>query len=443
MGVTDRRELWDPRTVGIALAAYQPNPVWLAEQLASIAAQTHTEWICMITLDSPQEELRSLNELSPFMQDARFVWVENPERLGLRLNFQKATQLLLERGVDLIAFSDQDDIWLPDKIAESVAAMRARGPLSMVYCDAYLLVDGVTRPERLHDYTLKARGNMSIAERIIQPQVNGFCAVFDAALARLHPAIPAESPDHDHWYSLVAAAYGGVHRIEKPLALYRQHAGNTIGITSVRAEQGWGSPNQLKRYASLRENAHLRVRIARRVGLDLPMPRGLAMLYRYSAGWLLILLWVLGRRLFSDQALAANAYRKAWGLLLLETSRREIVQGVRKRFPAKLKVVRTALAATTLLLAALALLLLQTGALTYVDLLTVVPGLLLVVSGAVTGLRYMQHQMPNNVMLLIGIGSASGLLLHSFGVAPLPTLLVAAVPIAANGWYHFWWALRP
>jgi len=440
MGATAHRERWDPRTVGIALAAYQPNPVWLAEQLASIATQTHTGWICMITLDSPMEEIRSSSDLAPFMHDARFVWVENPERLGLRSNFQKATQLLLEREVDLIAFSDQDDIWLPEKLAESVAAIKARGPLSMVYCDAYLLVDGAPRPERLHEYTIKTHGNMSIAERVIQPQVSGFCEVFDASLARLHPTIPVESPDHDHWYSLVAAAYGGAHRIDKPLALYRQHAGNTIGITSVRAAQGWGSTKQLKRYTSLRENAHLRAGIARRVALDLPMPRGSAALYRHSAGWFLVLLAVMGRRLFSDQPLAANAYRKAWGLLLMEASRRELVQEVRKRFPAKLKIVRTALVVAALLLAALTLLLLHGGVLVYVDLVTVIPALLLVASGAITGLRYVQHQMPNSVMLLIGIGSVASLLLQMFNVEPLLTLAVAVAPIVANGLYRLRWA---
>ena len=440
MGATAHRERWDPCTVGIALAAYQPNPVWLAEQLASIATQTHTEWICMITLDSPMEEIRSSSDLAPFMHDPRFVWVENPERLGLRSNFQKATQLLLERGVDLIAFSDQDDVWLPEKIAESVAAIKAHGPLSMVYCDAYLLVDGAPRPEQLHEYTIKTHGNMSIAERIIQPQVSGFCEVFDASLARLHPTIPVESPDHDHWYSLVAAAYGGAHRIDKPLARYRQHAGNTIGITSVRAAQGWGITKQLKRYTSLRENAHLRAGIARRVGLDLPMPRGSAALYRRSAGWFLVLLAVMGRRLFSDQPLAANAYRKAWGLLLMETSRRELVQEVRKRFPAKLKIVRTALVVAALLLAALTLLLLHGGVLVYVDLVTVIPALLLVASGAITGLRYVQHQMPNSVMLLIGIGSVASLLLQMFNVEPLLALAVAVAPIVANGLYRLRWA---
>jgi hypothetical protein len=434
---------WKPSSVGIALAAYQPNPVWLAEQLASIATQTHTQWICVITLDSPLQEIGSVSDLSPFMRDERFIWVENPERLGLRSNFQKATQLLLARGVDLIAFCDQDDIWLPEKLAESVAAMRAHGPLSMVYCDAYVLVDGVKRSERLHEYTIKTDGKMSIAERIIQPQVSGFCEVFDASLAKLHPTIPVECPHHDFWYSLVAAAYGGVHRIDKPLALYRQHAGNTIGISAVRAQQGWGKTEQLKRYSTLRENAFLRVSLARRVGLELPMLKSLAFLYQHSAGWLLILIGIMMRRLFSDQYLAANAYRKAWGLLLLAESQREFIQQVRQRLPAKIKVVQMVLAVGMVLLVGCALIATQLFAISGATTATAVFACLLAVSQAITGLRYLQHQMPYTPVLIVGIAALIGLFALLGGAGVWLAVATAAVPIIANGLYRLRWTLRP
>ena len=443
MSSAEQPQAWHPRTVGIALAVYQPNPEWLAAQLASIAAQTHTEWVCVLTLDSPLSDIAAEPDLIPFLGDKRFTWIENPERLGLGANFEKAVQVALTHNVDLIAFCDQDDEWLPDKLAESVTAISVSGRLTMVYCDAYLLVEGVKRPERLHEYTIKTNGKMSIAEWIIQPQVSGFCQVFDASLAKMHSTVPIEVPHHDHWYSLVAAAYGGVHRIDKPLALYRQHAENTIGIAAVRAELGWGSTKQPKRYSTLRENAHLRAGIARRVGIELPISGGLAVLYRHSAGWLVILLGVMGRRLFFDQFLAANAFRKAWGLLLVGTSRREAFQQARKRLPAKLKIVRTTLLASALLMAVLALMLLQAGSLTHVELFTVVSALLLATGGAITGLRYVQHQMPNTVMLLIGIGSASGLLLQLFGVEPSLALAAAVMPILANGCYRLRWALRP
>ena len=84
MGVAGEHEPWNPRTVGIALAVYQPNPEWLAVQLASIAAQTHTEWVCVLTLDSPLSDIAAEPGLIPFLDDKRFTWIENPERLGLR-----------------------------------------------------------------------------------------------------------------------------------------------------------------------------------------------------------------------------------------------------------------------------------------------------------------------------------------------------------------------
>jgi hypothetical protein len=284
---------------------------------------------------------------------------------------------------------------------------------------------------------------MSIAERIIQPQVSGFCEVFDASLARLHPTIPAESPDHDHWYSLVATAYGGVHRINKPLALYRQHEGNTIGISAVRLTQGWGATTQLARYSTLRENARLRAGIARSVGRELPMPRGLGLLYRHSAGWLIILLGVMGRRLFSDQRLASNAYRKACGLFFPEVSKREFIQQVRKRLPAQFKILRTTFTIVAVMLAALVVLAVQVGSVSETTIATAAFICLFVVSQVIAGLSCLQHQMPLTPVLLAGIGAFGGLLSQLLGASVWLAVATATVPIIANGLYRLRWALRP
>lgn len=433
---------WDPRTVGIALAVYKPNPAWLAEQLASIATQTHTEWICMLTLDSPLRDIAAEPALAPFLHDKRFVWVENSKQIGMSANFEKAIQLVVEAQSDLIAFCDQDDVWLPTKLAESVAAMRTSGPLSMVYCDAYLLVGNTQLPERLHEYTVNIKGKMSVAERIIQPQVSGFCAVFDSSLARLHPTIPAELPLHDHWYSIVAENYGGVFSINQPLALYRQHANNTIGITAVRVANGWGVTPALQKYSGLRENARLRVEIARRVGSDLPGPWGVQFLYRHAAGWFLILVGVMMKRLFTNQSLTSNAYRKAWGLLLPEASQRELVHRMRLRIPKEIKILRTVFAAMTMVLLLCALIAAQVWSIPSTTIALFVFVSLLVVSQVITALRYLQHQMPLTLVLLVGIGALSGLLAQLFGAGLWFASVIALLPIAANGLYRVRWAAR-
>jgi hypothetical protein len=172
------------------------------------------------------------------------------------------------------------------------------------------------------------------------------------------------------------------------------------------------------------------------------MPRGLALLYRHTAGWLLILLAVLGKRLFSDRALAANAYRKCWGLLLRETSRREALQRARRRLPARIKLVRTGAALGLALLGGVLLVALRVSWLSHEVVFAAVALILCVASALITWLRYVQHQMPITLILLIGSGSMSGLLLQLFRVDLGFVLLVAALPIFANGCYRLRWALR-
>jgi hypothetical protein len=380
--------------------------------------------------------------LAPFIHDERFLWVENERQLGVRSNFEKATNLVLQRMPDLIAFSDQDDIWLPNKLEESTIAISESGPRTMVYCDAFLLVEGVVRAERLHDFSMKTKGKMSITERIIQPQVSGFCAVFDASLAQLHPIIPAAFPDHDHWYSLVATSYGGVFRINQPLALYRQHAGNVIGISTVRTGQGWDQTLALKRYASLRENAELRANIARQVGLKLPISPLIGLLYRHTAGWLLILLGLIAKRIFTDRYLSANAYRKAWGLLLVIPSKRVAFERARSYLPKRVKIVRVAVATILGLVSIGSLVLLNTQAFIFGELLGGMLGLLLLASTVITLLRAAQHQMPNTIMLLVGFGALSGIALLALNCGTQLVLAGAALPLIANIGYRLRWAAR-
>jgi GT2 family glycosyltransferase len=189
---------WKPSSVGIALAAYQPYPIWFAEQLDSLVAQTHSNWHCVITMDSPLRDIQGAAQLQPYLGDPRFTWVENTERLGVRKNFEKAIRLAAQRDVDLIAFADQDDIWVPEKLAESVDAIKHSGPMSLVTTDAYLFSEELILSETIASLHRITRTNLTIEEIIIYPSVTGLTVLVDADLVRLHPQIPAPMRYHDH-----------------------------------------------------------------------------------------------------------------------------------------------------------------------------------------------------------------------------------------------------
>jgi hypothetical protein len=60
----------------------------------------------------------------------------------------------------------------------------------------------------------------------------------------------------------------------------------------------------------------------------------------------------------------------------------------------------------------------------------------------ITGLRYLQHQMPHTLVLLVGLGALSSLLAQLFGVNVWSTIAIAAVPMAANVLYRLRWMKR-
>ncbi|MBU6376086.1 MAG: hypothetical protein KGQ59_08830, partial [Bdellovibrionales bacterium] len=82
--------------IGIALAAYQPEPQIFFEQLKSIQNQTFKNWVCCITSDSTLDAIYGDSQFESIIRDERFKWSVNSERLGHRKNFQKAIEWALE-----------------------------------------------------------------------------------------------------------------------------------------------------------------------------------------------------------------------------------------------------------------------------------------------------------------------------------------------------------
>lgn len=340
---------WSPKTIGIALAAYQPNPVWFSEQLTSIVHQTHTTWICVITLDSPLEEIRHHPSLAQFLTDSRFTWIENNERLGIRLNFEKAMATVVDRGVDLVAFCDQDDIWLPEKLEESISVIKAVGPLSLVASDAYLFAGDEPLSETLNSLHRIYRSTLNTAEQIIYPSVSGFTMLVDAELIKRHPKIPLSLRYHDHWFSVVATTYRGVRRVEQPLAFYRQHGKNSVGISSIRSKLGLQkivptieAVPKIEAATPVHSLGARHREAARVVANQLPISGVNRFLFLSRVGWILVLLTIIARRSMSEKVLVIQAYRAMVAQLLMFPPQTETIQAVRASIPLSKRMLRGA-----------------------------------------------------------------------------------------------------
>src|SRR5882762_358248 len=116
--------------VSIILGTYN-GQAYLREQLDSLFAQTYpTLEIIAIDDVSNDDTVRILQEYAARHSNMKVV--VNESNLGFIKNFEKGARL--STG-DLIAFCDQDDYWLPEKVGKMVASI---GTCPMIFCDSEL-----------------------------------------------------------------------------------------------------------------------------------------------------------------------------------------------------------------------------------------------------------------------------------------------------------------
>jgi hypothetical protein len=158
----------------------------------------------------------------------------NPRRLGSTGNFARALELC--HG-ELIALADQDDVWLPEKLEKSEAALLSRPGALVAFTDAVVVDDQL----RTLGYSLWDAANFSAEQRALvragravevltRNQVaTGATMLLRAELRELALPIPP-TVVHDGWIALLGACAGEIVMVPEPLMLYRQHTSNQIGI---------------------------------------------------------------------------------------------------------------------------------------------------------------------------------------------------------------------
>jgi hypothetical protein len=136
----------------------------------------------------------------------------------------------------LIALSDQDDIWHPEKLARMAAAFDERSGLLLLHSDARLvdaqgvpiggtLLQSLVMTPRIRSEVHRGRAADALLRRNF---VTGATVTIRRSLLERALPIPAGWL-HDEWLGMAAAALGGLDVLEEALIDYRQHGGNEIG----------------------------------------------------------------------------------------------------------------------------------------------------------------------------------------------------------------------
>lgn len=221
-------------SVSVAMAAYNGER-FLQEQLDSLARQTLQPCELVVCDDGSTDGTLAI--LEKFAREAPFPVriFRNEVRLGYGPNFLRAASLC---SGELIAFCDQDDVWLEEKLARCSDLILSTDSNLVIHSGR--VVDEHLKP--MGTFTASARRPTKLDScarggwRPLGYRLGfclGFTCVFRSRLLRqVPPAPPIAGPGigHEGWLFFAAEATGRVLLIPDALSLYRQHGSNVIGF---------------------------------------------------------------------------------------------------------------------------------------------------------------------------------------------------------------------
>lgn len=208
---------------------------FLGEQLDSLLAQSSRDWVLLVRDDGSSDG--TLDILRRYAaRDERIRLVAEPaENLGAARSFGALLQQALAEGGQRFMFCDQDDVWDPSKVEQSLVALDAGGPGPVIVHTDLEVVDSslnLIAPSFFDYMHFRALPNSESGFRglCVQNFFTGCTMAIDRSAAQMALPIPSGIYMHDWWIALTTGAAGGKFVfIDQPLIKYRQHDANVEG----------------------------------------------------------------------------------------------------------------------------------------------------------------------------------------------------------------------
>ena len=208
--------------ISVCLASYNGEK-YIREQIDSIISQLSENDELIISDDGSSDDTMRIVE---GYVDSRIKILHHGAPHGVVHNFENA---LRHAKGDYIFLSDQDDVWLPGKVARVLDMLSCE---TLVMHDAYMLKKDVLSGMWVHGKLLGevrpfAKGKL---RNWFKNGYTGCCMAFRRELLEHALPFPKNLPMHDQWLGLVAERKFSVGYIPEALVEYRQHSMNATHI---------------------------------------------------------------------------------------------------------------------------------------------------------------------------------------------------------------------
>ncbi len=215
--------------LSVAMCTYNGEK-YISEQIISILSQTVLPDELIICDDGSTDNTIAIIK---GLNNPRIKLHQNPVNLGPTKNFEQAINLC---SGDIIFLADQDDVWLPNKVATIVQAFKSNPEAYMLFTDAYLANEklepcGIS----LWEYSNFDCNEFSFNMLMLRTVATGATmALKKEALELIMPFSPFLI--HDDWITLLLTFFNRTAFINKKLIYYRMHSNQQIGVNESTIE---------------------------------------------------------------------------------------------------------------------------------------------------------------------------------------------------------------
>jgi glycosyltransferase involved in cell wall biosynthesis len=199
--------------------AMHNGAAFIRAQVESILVQLGPQDELIIVDDASSDESPGILNT---IRDARLHVHRNERNLGVLPTFERALELA--RG-EILFLSDQDDVWLPGKMAKALEVFASNPEVTMVASDARL-IDEHGRTVNESFFSVRGPFSRGFVRNFVKNKYLGCTLSFRRAMLRYFLPIPRDVPMHDIWFGLLNEIYGETYFIDAPLVAYRRHRSN-------------------------------------------------------------------------------------------------------------------------------------------------------------------------------------------------------------------------
>ena len=222
------------------LMAVHNGEKYLSAQIESILAQTVQKWKLIIQDDCSKDETAKIVEQYAAKYPEKIIFLQRSTPSGsAKSNF---LSMIKYADTEYVMTSDQDDIWLPNKIeitlrklTEIEKKVGSNIPI-LIHTDLKVVDNNLnTISDSLFRYQNFNKNNDRLNRLLVQNIVTGCTMMVNRALIKRAQIEPEYAIMHDWWFALISAAFGSIGFVEEPTVLYRQHSNNEVGAKNVNS----------------------------------------------------------------------------------------------------------------------------------------------------------------------------------------------------------------